>query len=436
MTFEELKLTRQFLNAIEEAGYQHPTPIQEKAIPPALAGHDIIGIAQTGTGKTAAYTLPMLMKLKYAQGMHPRALVLVPTHELTQQVSDAIMQLARYTDLRCLPIFGGKGIKKQIEQLSEGVDIVVATPGRLMDVYLAGGLQLKHVKTFIIDEADRMLDLGFMPQIRRILEVLPRKRQNLLFSATFSEKVERLCEEFIEYPVKVEVTPQATPADTVEQYLYEVPNIKTKINLLMYLLEQESFKKVLVFARRRRIATAVYKYLQRKLGKDSVRVIHANKDQNTRTNALEAFRKGEIRLLIATDVAARGIDVSEVTHVINFEVPVLYEEYVHRIGRTGRAFQHGTAITFANPAEEYHIKQIEKLIKMKIPRLPLPDAVEVVETPFEEHQEMAREIDKQRRKEDSSFQGAFHEKKRKTPRTPSKTKNQKPKKKSSNKRRG
>jgi ATP-dependent RNA helicase RhlE len=275
-----------------------------------------------------------------------------------------------------------------------------------------------------------------MPQIRRILEVLPRKRQNLLFSATFSEKVERLCEEFIEYPVKVEVTPQATPADTVEQYLYEVPNIKTKINLLMYLLEQESFKKVLVFARRRRIATAVYKYLQRKLGKDSVRVIHANKDQNTRTNALEAFRKGEIRLLIATDVAARGIDVSEVTHVINFEVPVLYEEYVHRIGRTGRAFQHGTAITFANPAEEYHIKQIEKLIKMKIPRLPLPDAVEVVETPFEEHQEMAREIDKQRRKEDSSFQGAFHEKKRKTPRTPSKTKNHKPKKKSSNKRRG
>jgi ATP-dependent RNA helicase RhlE len=436
MTFEELKLTRQFLNAIEEAGYQHPTPIQEKAIPPALAGHDIIGIAQTGTGKTAAYALPMLMKLKYAQGMHPRALVLVPTHELTQQVSDAIMQLARYTDLRCLPIFGGKGIKKQIEQLSEGVDIVVATPGRLMDVYLAGGLQLKHVKTFIIDEADRMLDLGFMPQIRRILEVLPRKRQNLLFSATFSEKVERLCEEFIEYPVKVEVTPQATPADTVEQYLYEVPNIKTKINLLMYLLEQESFKKVLVFARRRRIATAVYKYLQRKLGKDSVRVIHANKDQNTRTNALEAFRKGEIRLLIATDVAARGIDVSEVTHVINFEVPVLYEEYVHRIGRTGRAFQHGTAITFANPAEEYHIKQIEKLIKMKIPRLPLPDAVEVVETPFEEHQEMAREIDKQRRKEDSSFQGAFHEKKRKTPRTPSKTKNHKPKKKSSNKRRG
>jgi len=436
MTFEELKLTRQFLNAIEEAGYQHPTPIQEKAIPPALAGHDIIGIAQTGTGKTAAYTLPMLMKLKYAQGMHPRALVLVPTHELTQQVSDAIMQLARYTDLRCLPIFGGKGIKKQIEQLSEGVDIVVATPGRLMDVYLAGGLQLKHVKTFIIDEADRMLDLGFMPQIRRILEVLPRKRQNLLFSATFSEKVERLCEEFIEYPVKVEVTPQATPADTVEQYLYEVPNIKTKINLLMYLLEQESFKKVLVFARRRRIATAVYKYLQRKLGKDSVRVIHANKDQNTRTNALEAFRKGEIRLLIATDVAARGIDVSEVTHVINFEVPVLYEEYVHRIGRTGRAFQHGTAITFANPAEEYHIKQIEKLIKMKIPRLPLPDAVEVVETPFEEHQEMAREIDKQRKKEDSSFQGAFHEKKRKTPRTPSKTKNQKSKKKSSNKRRG
>ncbi|NIK74284.1 ATP-dependent RNA helicase RhlE [Thermonema lapsum] len=436
MTFEELKLTRQFLNAIEEAGYQHPTPIQEKAIPPALAGHDIIGIAQTGTGKTAAYALPMLMKLKYAQGIHPRALVLVPTHELTQQVSDAIMQLARYTDLRCLPIFGGKGIKKQIEQLSEGVDIVVATPGRLMDVYLAGGLQLKHVKTFIIDEADRMLDLGFMPQIRRILEVLPRKRQNLLFSATFSEKVERLCEEFIEYPVKVEITPQATPADTVEQYLYEVPNIKTKINLLMHLLEQESFKKVLVFARRRRIATAVYKYLQRKLGKDSVRVIHANKDQNTRANALEAFRKGEIRLLIATDVAARGIDVSEVTHVINFEVPVLYEEYVHRIGRTGRAFQHGTAITFANPAEEYHIKQIEKLIKMKIPRLPLPDAVEVVETPFEEHQEMAREIDKQRRKEDSSFQGAFHEKKRKTPRTPSKTKNQKLKKKSSNKRRG
>ncbi|GIV39756.1 MAG: ATP-dependent RNA helicase RhlE [Thermonema sp.] len=433
MTFEELKLTRQFLNAIEEAGYQSPTPIQEKAIPPALAGHDIIGIAQTGTGKTAAYALPMLMKLKYAQGKHPRGLVLVPTHELTKQVSEAIARLACYTDLRCVPIFGGKGIKKQIEQLAEGVDIVVATPGRLMDVYLAGGLQLKHVKTFVIDEADRMLDLGFMPQIRRILEVLPRKRQNLLFSATFSEKVERLCEEFIEYPVKIEITPQATPAETVEQYLYEVPNIKTKINLLMHLLEQESLKKVLVFTRRRRIATAVYKYLHRKLGEDSVRVIHANKDQNARTNALDAFRKGELRVLVATDVAARGIDVSEVTHVINFEVPVLYEEYVHRIGRTGRAFRHGTAITFVNPAEEYHIKKIEALIKMKIPRLPLPDAVEVAETPFEEKQEMAREIDKQRKKEDPTFQGAFHEKKRKTTRTQHKHKKHKGGKKSSGK---
>lgn len=413
MTFEELKLTRQFLNAIAEIGYQVPTPIQAQAIPPALAGHDLIGIAQTGTGKTAAYSLPILMRLKYAQGIHPRALVLVPTHELSQQVSQHIKQLACYTDLRCQALYGGKGIKKQIQALSEGVDIVVATPGRLMDAYLAGGLQLKHIRIFVIDEADRMLDLGFMPQIRRILEVLPRKRQNLLFSATFSQKVELLCQEFIEYPVKIEVTPQATPAQNVEQWVYEVPNIKSKINLLMHLIQEEPMRKVIIFTRRRQMATAVYKYLCRKYDSEQVRVIHANKDQNTRSNALEAFRQGTIRVLIATDVAARGIDIAEVSHVINFEVPVLYEEYVHRIGRTGRAFEQGVAITFANPAEIYHIKKIEEIIRRPIPRRPLPEGVVIVETPFEEKQEMAREIDRQRRREDPSFQGAFHEKKRK-----------------------
>ncbi|WP_114781933.1 DEAD/DEAH box helicase [Botryobacter ruber] len=440
-TFEDFKLNKQLLNAIAEAGYQKPTPIQQQAIPLIMAGHDILGIAQTGTGKTAAYLLPLLLKVKYAQGQHPRAIILAPTRELVMQITENIALLGKYTDLRFTGIYGGLGPKTQIETISKGIDIIVATPKRLMELYLKGELVLKELKTLILDEADKMMDMGFMPQIRQILEVIPRKRQNLLFSATMPEKVVQLSEEFLEFPMRVEVTPQATPVETVSQVLYQVPNLRTKIAMLEYLLQDaEEFNRVIIFTRSKRNAESVAKFLERQeLGE--VRAIHGNKGQNTRINAMEAFKGGEVRFLVATDVAARGIDVSMVSHVINFDVPFVYEDYVHRIGRTGRAENEGASITFANEAEMYHIRKIEKLIRMQLPEQPLPPAVEVFKTPFEEQQEIAMEIDRQKRRENPDFKGAFHEKKAIPKAKPTKTRRdpkasfwQKTKKKGSGKR--
>jgi len=229
--FEAFKLNRQLLDAIAEAGYTHPTPIQEKAVPLAQAGHDVLGIAQTGTGKTAAYVLPILMKVKYAQGMHPRALILAPTRELVMQIEEVVRQLAKYTDLRIVCLYGGLGPKTQIENIKAGVDIIISTPGRFIEIYRKNELYTKDLKTMVLDEADKMMDMGFMPQIRSILEVIPVKRQNLLFSATFGGRIEKLAHEFLEFPERVEVTPQATTAETIGQVKYLVPNIKTKINL-------------------------------------------------------------------------------------------------------------------------------------------------------------------------------------------------------------
>ncbi len=410
--FEEFALNKQLLTAVADAGYTVPTPIQQKTIPLILANHDVLGIAQTGTGKTAAYVLPLLMRIKYAQGKNPRAIILAPTRELVMQIDEAIGQLGKYTDLRHVALYGGLGPKTQIALLDAGVDIIVTTPGRFMDLYLQEKIVTKELKTMILDEADKMMDMGFMPQIRKILEVIPRKRQNLLFSATFPERVERLSAEFLEAPVRVEVSPQASTADMVTQKLYEMPNFRTKINMLEHIVDLPDFQRGIIFTRSRITAENVYKFLLRKVVEtDQVRVIHANKGQNTRINSMEAFKEGNIKVLVATDVASRGIDVAEVSHVINFDVPLIYEDYVHRIGRTGRANHTGQAITFMTPPEEYHIKKIETIIRMKIPREAVPPVVEVAETPTEENQAMLREIDEQRKKEDPTFQGAFHEKK-------------------------
>ncbi len=408
--FDSFKLNKQLLEAIAESGYTSPTPIQEKAIPLALAGHDVLGIAQTGTGKTAAYMLPVLMKAKYAQGKHARALILAPTRELVMQIEEVAQQLGKNTDLRIVSLYGGLGPKTQIESIEAGVDILISTPGRFMDIYRKGIIYTKDLKTMVLDEADKMMDMGFMPQIRSILEVIPSKRQNLLFSATFSGRIEHLAAEFLEFPERVEMTPSATTAETIAQVKYLVPNIKTKINLLAHLLENEEISRAMIFTRSRKNAESVYSYLERK-NFGEIRVIHANKGQNTRINSMEDFKAGDVRILVATDVASRGLDVTLVSHVINFDVPLIYEDYVHRIGRTGRAENEGKAITFINPAETYHFEKIEELIRMTVEELPIPETVDVPATPFEEKQEYARELDRLRQRDNPDYKGAFHEKK-------------------------
>ncbi len=408
--WEAFKLNKQLLDAISDAGFLSPTEIQQKAIPIITAGQHVIGIAQTGTGKTAAYLLPMLMKIKYAQGSEPRALILGPTKELVVQLAEHANILAKNTDLRIVALYGGVGPKTQLDQLANGVDILVATPGRFMELYLKKIFEVKSIKTLVLDEADRMMDMGFMHQLRKIFEVIPSKRQNLLFSATFPAKVEKLSQDFLEFPVRIEITPQATPSKQVEQELYHVPNLRTKINFVDFLLHQEEFSRVMIFARTKESANNIYKFIERKVS-GSVKVIHSNKGQNSRINAINEFKEGKLRVLVSTDVSARGIDVVKVSHVINFDVPNLYEDYVHRIGRTGRALQAGRAITFVTRAEEYHIERIEKIIGLKIPVKEMPAEVEVAETTFEEAQLMAREIDRQKRLDDPEFKGAFHKKK-------------------------
>jgi ATP-dependent RNA helicase RhlE len=411
-TFEEFNLNRQILNAVADAGFTVATPIQEKAIAPVLSGQDIFGIAETGTGKTAAYVLPILMQLKYAQGDAARALILAPTRELAMQIAEHVKIFSKYTDLRSVVVFGGIGPKTQIEQIKAGVDIIIATPGRFLDIYLSGHINTQYLKFLVLDEADKMMDMGFIGSIHRILEVVPRRRQNLLFSATMSELVHKIAGDFLKNPTIIEVGEQATPAQTVTQVLYEVPNFKTKINLLQHLLKNDvDFKRLMIFCKTKTVADNIFSFIERRFGPEAVRVIHANKGQNTRINSIAAFKEGNLRVLVATDVASRGIDVAEVSHVINFDVPIIIEDYVHRIGRTGRAYAKGDALTFCTEAEKYYIKKIEKLMRQSIPVVPLPEEVFVEETPYEERQYIAREIDNQKRKDDPDFKGAFHEKK-------------------------
>ena len=408
--FEDFKLNPQLLRVVRDLGYEQPTPVQQRTIPLILAGHDVLGIAQTGTGKTAAYLLPLLMKVKYAQGNAPRALILGPTKELVIQIDQQVGLFAENTDLRKVCLYGGIGPTGQIETIEAGVDIVTATPGRFLDIYRRGVLNTRLIKTLVLDEADRMMDMGFMPQIREILEKIPVKRQNLLFSATFPDKVQRLSDEFLEFPQKIEITRQSTVADTVEQCFYFTSNLKTKINLLEYLLKDPAFERVMIFTRTKDNANDVFKFLDRRV-EGEVRVIHANKGQNARMNAYHDFSEGKVRVLVSTDVASRGLDISQVSHVINFDVPIVYEDYVHRIGRTGRAREAGIAITFANEAELFHLKEIELVIREKIPKKHFPADLVEEKTGKQERQKIALEIDRIKRRNDPEFKGAFHEKK-------------------------
>jgi len=378
------------------------------------SGANVVGVAQTGTGKTAAYLLPLLTRLRKPEGKDPRVVVLVPTRELSIQVGDDVAELTSLSELRHAAVFGGIGWTKHANLVEPGIDLLVATPGRLWDLYQNGVFSLKKVKHLVIDEADRMLDLGFMPQLRQIMDILPRKRQNLMFSATFSESIQKLVDEFIDYYEKIEVAPSATPVEKVKQIAYKVPNFRTKLNLVEHLLkDEETFSRVIIFVKTKVNAESVFKVVKRK-SEGEKRILHSNKAQNTRINAIQAFKKGDVRVLITTDVSARGLDASKVSHVINFDVPPDYENYVHRIGRTARAGNAGDAISMVSPEEVWHWQKIEQLIRMDVPLQELPEKVQVVETEFNEQQEQLREIDRQRKIDDPTYQGAFHQKKKRT----------------------
>jgi ATP-dependent RNA helicase RhlE len=411
-TFEELKISKPLLKALGEIGFTQPTPIQEIAIPIINSGVNILGIAQTGTGKTAAYLLPLLTKLVKSGGSEPRVIVLVPTRELSIQVGEDTAELSSFSDLRHASVYGGVGWTKHAELIAPGVDVLIATPGRLWDLYQANAVSFRKVKYVVFDEADRMLDMGFMPQLRQLFEVIPHKRQNLLFSATFSEKVELMAQEFLDHYERVEVVPSATTVEWVKQMVYLVPNYLTKLNLIRHLLQNEEvFNRVIIFVKTKETADDLYKVIRRKT-EGQKRIIHSNKGQTTRMNAMRDFKRGRVRILISTDMSARGLDVSLVSHVINFDIPPHYEDYVHRIGRTARAGNAGTAITLVAPDEEWHLRHIEKLIRMEITKVDIPTEVTIEPTGFEERQSQLREIDRQQKIDNPSFKGAFHEKKR------------------------
>lgn len=421
MTFKDLNISKQLLMALEEAGFENPTPIQEQVFPVVRSGKDMIGIAQTGTGKTLAYLMPLLMKLHYAQGRYPRAVIIVPTRELVVQVCESVELLTEYMDIRCLGIYGGTNIRTQQEKVYSGSDLLVATPGRFMDIYMNGLLRTQQVKTIVVDEADRLMDMGFIAQLRSIFEVLPEKHQTLLFSATFSESIAELADQFLTEPERVEVAQQATLVENIVQLRYDVPNVMTKVNLLKLLLaDKEQFSRVMIFTETKKNADRIVEKLA-PYWKDELSIIHSNKAQNSRLNALKSFKEGRSRILVASDVAARGIDVQDISHVINFDIPSLPEEYIHRIGRTARAGKEGTAVSFVSAKEEARFDAIEQLIKEKITPEQLPEKLEVSDILLDEEKVQSNNIAYQK-KGKLKGGGAFHAKNQKNSKTPQKKK--------------
>ena len=377
MSFEKLNISKFLLNAIEDLGFIEPTEIQNQTVNKILSGKDIIGVAQTGTGKTLAYLLPLLSMHKYSEERAPKILIIVPTRELVVQVVNEIEKLTTYMNIRYTGIYGGTNINTQKKKVYAGLDILVATPGRLLDLNLTGLLRLKNIKKLVIDEVDEMLSQGFKQQLNSILEIIPTKRQNLLFSATFSNTVEHVAKTFLINPEKIEITPQGTTLDNINQTVYHVPNFFTKVNTLAYLLSDvEVFNKVLIFVDSKRLADNLHIHLS-KLVTDKIGVMHSNKAQNTRLNILSDFAESNVRILIATDIAGRGLDIYEVSHVINFDTPKIPGDYIHRIGRTGRANKKGEAITLVNEAEIEKIVAIEKFIKKAIEVIPLNEEIEI-----------------------------------------------------------
>ncbi|MFL0089089.1 DEAD/DEAH box helicase [Tenacibaculum maritimum] len=418
MTFEDLDLSKQLQNAIDDLGFTQPTPIQEKAFSVVRSGKDVVGIAQTGTGKTFAYMLPILRDLKFSKQQHPRVLILVPTRELVLQVVEEIEKLTAYITLRILGVYGGTNINTQKRAIAQGQDIIVATPGRLYDLALSNVLKLKTIQKLVIDEVDVMLDLGFRFQLLNIFDLLPDRRQNIMFSATMTEGVEALIDDFFKVPEKVSIAVSGTPLDNISQTSYNVPNFYTKVNLLNHLLsDKETYSKVLVFVSNKRGADRLFQSLDESFA-DEICVIHSNKTQNYRVRSIRQFDEGMNRILVATDVMARGLDLEEITHVINFDTPSFPENYMHRIGRTGRAEHEGKTILFSTEKEQEAKGKIEALMEYTIPLLAFPEEVEISEQLTEEERPREdREISKNRTSLEYVPGPAFHEKKEKNKKT-------------------
>jgi len=367
MAFSKLGLSPTVVDGVKAMGYVEPTPIQLRAIPLVLAGHDVIGSAQTGTGKTAAFALPILSKLgQHAPG--PRALILEPTRELAAQVETAIHDYARFTNLRTTVVYGGVGYGRQTDELRAGTDIVMATPGRLLDHLEKGTVRLDKIQFLVLDEADRMLDMGFLPDVRRILDKCPRQRHTALFSATIPPQIETLIKWAMQNPQTIEIGARRTPAETVKHVIYPVSDSQ-KSDLLLQLLERVNYNSVLIFCRTKHGADRIAGLLKR--ANHAVAVLHSNRTQREREQALRGFRDGKFEALVATDIAARGLDIAEVSHVINYDVPQHPEDYIHRIGRTGRAEHSGDAFTIMTAEDSSHVFAIERFISQKIPRVKL-----------------------------------------------------------------
>ena len=410
-TFKDLNLSKQLLNALTDIGFDTPTPIQEKAFPVIMSGKDVVGIAQTGTGKTFSYLLPILRQITFSEQRHPRVLIVVPTRELVMQVVGEIEKLSKYMNIRFTGVYGGGNINIQKQKVYDGLDILVATPGRLIDLTLSRTLQFNGIQKLVIDEVDEMLNLGFRAQLIKILDILPEKRQNLMFSATLNEDVEMMIENYFTKPVYVELITRGTPLEKIIQHAYHVPNFYTKVNLLENLLQTDTeFKKVLVFVKNKKIADEIFKSLETEFASE-IGVIHSNKTQPQRFNAVKQFDEGTHKLLVATDVIARGLDLKDVTHVLNFDMPLKDpNSYIHRIGRTGRADKTGISVSFITKADLEIQKAIETLMNKKMTVLEIPESVEISINLTQEEKPLTRDKNLNKNKKLVKPTGAFHEK--------------------------
>ncbi|MEZ4985341.1 MAG: DEAD/DEAH box helicase [Saprospiraceae bacterium] len=417
MTFFDLNLSNPLLNALDDMGLHTPTPIQAKAFSPIMAGGDVVGIAQTGTGKTLAYLLPSLRLWKFQKHRFPQIVIVVPTRELVVQIVEEVKRLTQYMTVEVTGVYGGVNMREHVANVEAGLDVIVGTPGRMLDLALHGALKFKAVRHFIIDEVDEMLELGFRPQLNHLMTLLPERRQNLLFSATMTSEVEDIIADTFNFPDYIEAAAVGTPLENITQLGYHVPNFNTKINLLRHLLKDaQTYHRVLVFAPSKRLADVLFEAIEADFP-DQIGVIHSNKSQNYRFNSLRNFQDGTHRILIATDLVSRGLDLTEVSHVINLDTPEEPESYIHRIGRTGRADKTGIAITFTTEAEMPWLQAAEALMNHTVEQLPFPAEVPVSNVLIVEEKPELK-VANVFVKLDTQAPGAFHEKKLKNAKRP------------------